>query len=337
MTDLHIRAASASDIGLRRTNNQDTSLCADGVYIVCDGMGGGVGGQRASSVTARWLGELASHAHRDRRLIARTLDQAQREVLAIGRELGGVSGTTVCGLICPSLPEGDADGSGSLHGPDDEGRPGDWYVVNIGDSRTYHIEADGRGGWDPSSIIRVTKDHSQRQAAIDSGQMLPQDAWSIPRNIITQCIGDPDGIRPDFYAVQPRGRFIICSDGLHGEAGDESIATVASRCAGPEEAVDSLIQLALQCGRDDNITVIVVDVTDAGGHGDGGTDGGGTWRAARLGVAEDLDTLGDETLDNIRIHDVLTHQGGPKQPPRDHRRTTDVDSQRTITERTTKE
>lgn len=304
MTDLHIRAAAATDIGLRRKNNQDTPLCDDGIYIVCDGMGGGVGGQRASGAAASRLRALASDFHRDRALIEHALDEAQSEVLSIGQELGGVSGTTVCGLICPSLFEGDGAGSGTLRDSDEDGQPGDWYVVNIGDSRTYHLDADGKGGWDASSIIRVTKDHSQRQEAIDSGEMLPQDAWSIPRNIITQCIGDPDGIRPDFYAVQPRGRFVICSDGLHGETDDETIASVAAGCASPDEAVESLVRLALQSGGNDNVTVIVVDVTD-------GSDPKGEWHAAKLGTDEDLDTISDETLDNIRLRDVLKHQGAP--------------------------
>ncbi len=54
--------------------------------------------------------------------------------------------------------------------------------------------------------------------------MLPEEAEAtIPRNIITQCLGDPDGIMPDVYVADLTGRFIICSDGLHGEVPDEQI------------------------------------------------------------------------------------------------------------------
>ena len=116
----------------------------------------------------------------------------------------------------------------------------------------------------------------------------------IPRNIITQCIGDPDGINPDFFAVRPTGRFIICSDGLHGEVDDAAIAATAAACADPQTAVDELIRIALEAGGTDNVTVIVLDIT-------GEYAGQKVWHASRLAQQEDLETVSDETLDTIRI------------------------------------
>lgn len=201
MNDMQIHVAADSNIGLRRRANQDSFIIDDGVFLVCDGMGGGVGGQRASSAAVDRFETLASRFSRSRTTIGHTIDLAQADVLAIGQELGGVSGTTVTGLIAPGRIERDAPGDVAL----DINPDMDWYVINIGDSRTYHMDADSDGQWDASTLCRITRDHSRRQEAIDSGEMLPEDAVIIPRNIITQCIGDPDGINPDFFAVRPAG------------------------------------------------------------------------------------------------------------------------------------
>ena len=290
MNDMQIHVAADSNIGLRRRANQDSFIIDDGVFLVCDGMGGGVGGQRASSAAVDRFETLASRFSRSRTTIGRTIDLAQADVLAIGQELGGVSGTTVTGLIAPGRIERDAPGDVAL----DINPDMDWYVINIGDSRTYHMDADSDGQWDASTLCRITRDHSRRQEAIDSGEMLPEDAVIIPRNIITQCIGDPDGINPDFFAVRPTGRFIICSDGLHGEVDDAAIAATAAACADPQTAVDELIRIALEAGGTDNVTVIVLDIT-------GEYAGQKVWHASRLAQQEDLETVSDETLDTIRI------------------------------------
>lgn len=168
MNDMQIHVAADSNIGLRRRANQDSFIIDDGVFLVCDGMGGGVGGQRASSAAVNRFETLASRFSRSRTTIGHTIDLAQADVLAIGQELGGVSGTTVTGLIAPGRIERDAPGDVALEINPDM----DWYVINIGDSRTYHMDADSDGQWDASTLCRITRDHSRRQEAIDSGEML---------------------------------------------------------------------------------------------------------------------------------------------------------------------
>lgn len=129
----------------------------------------------------------------------------------MGESLGGIAGTTISGVIMPAdiddMTAHAADANSTADGNDS------CYIVNIGDSRTYHMCAAEDGGWDASTFTRITRDHSERQNAIDSGEMLPEEALrNIPRNIITQCIGAPNGIAPDYYAADAFGRFIICSD-----------------------------------------------------------------------------------------------------------------------------
>ncbi|WEV69068.1 serine/threonine-protein phosphatase [Bifidobacterium sp. ESL0775] len=281
----HIRVGIGSDIGKRRHNNQDNGLAAQGVYVVCDGMGGGVGGERASALAVERFRALADKPVRSREAIESALNEAQREVYDLGQDLGGVAGTTATGIILPSRPEP----------PQDEEQAPLWYVVNVGDSRTYHFDCDAQGRPIAASISHITKDHSQRQQAIDSGLMLPQVAnATIPRNVITQCIGAPQGIKPDFYAVVPQGRFVVCSDGLYSEVDDVHIGAICEANPDPQQAVDALIAAALEAGGHDNITIIVVDVWPSSE-----AIAQSPWNASKLDAGEELETIGDITLDSL--------------------------------------
>ena len=217
----HIEVGLNSNIGLRRKDNQDSACAGNGVYVVCDGMGGGKGGKQASSDVAERFARLAELPTRDLDAIDETLILAQQEVLRLGEQLGGVAGTTISGVLLPTRVGDDAICSDER-----------CYIVNVGDSRTYHMRADGNGAWLADSLTCITRDHSERQNAIDSGQMLPDEASRcIPRNIITQCVGAPAGIQPDWYAARADGRFIICSDGLHAQIGREQLAEIAAAYA----------------------------------------------------------------------------------------------------------
>lgn len=174
----HIEVGLNSNIGLRRKDNQDSACAGNGVYVVCDGMGGGKGGKQASSDVAERFARLAELPTRDLDAIDETLILAQQEVLRLGEQLGGVAGTTISGVLLPTRVGDDAICSDER-----------CYIVNVGDSRTYHMRADGNGAWLADSLTCITRDHSERQNAIDSGQMLPDEASRcIPRNIITQCV-----------------------------------------------------------------------------------------------------------------------------------------------------
>lgn len=278
----HICTAMASDIGKRRHHNQDSGVNKPGVYIVCDGMGGGVGGEQASVIAAKHFASVSDQPIRSRAVIKEALDKAQRDIYNLGQDLGGVAGTTATGLILPSRPSEDGSEQAPL-----------WYVINIGDSRTYHFDFDEQGNAIASSISRITKDHSQRQQAIDSGLVSPQMAdAAIPRNIITQCIGSPQGIKPDFYAVVPSGRFIVCSDGLYSEVPDTAIAAISRANPDPDHAVEALIETAVNAGGKDNITVLVVDVRHEFPPDE-------PWHASKLDDGEELETIGDITLDSL--------------------------------------
>ena len=247
-------------------------------------MGGGKGGKQASSDVAERFARLAELPTRDLDAIDETLILAQQEVLRLGEQLGGVAGTTISGVLLPTRVGDDAICSDER-----------CYIVNVGDSRTYHMRADGNGAWLADSLTCITRDHSERQNAIDSGQMLPDEASRcIPRNIITQCVGAPAGIQPDWYAARADGRFIICSDGLHAQIGREQLAEIAAAYADPQMAADMLVRAALNAGGRDNITVIVVDMrSDMPCDED--------WNVSKIGDDEDIDDALDGTLQTLRV------------------------------------
>lgn len=155
MTTGSIRIAMTSDVGLRRKNNQDTGFAQQGVFMVCDGMGGGKGGEQASQLAAQHFAQLASMPSRTRHDIDDTLAQAQHDILDLGDRLGGVAGTTCSGLVLPQ-PYADAINAHSAAPFDDADSPDfsdQTYVVNVGDSRTYHLsplpDADAPHGYHP--------------------------------------------------------------------------------------------------------------------------------------------------------------------------------------------
>lgn len=141
MTTGSIRIAMTSDVGLRRKNNQDTGFAQQGVFMVCDGMGGGMGGEQASQLAAQHFAQLAAMPSRTRQDIDDTLARAQHDILDLGDRLGGVAGTTCSGLV---LPQDHADSTSArsaalFSDADDQDFSDQTYVVNVGDSRTYHL------------------------------------------------------------------------------------------------------------------------------------------------------------------------------------------------------
>ena len=141
MTTGSIRIAMTSDVGLRRKNNQDTGFAQQGVFMVCDGMGGGKGGEQASQLAAQHFAQLAAMPSRTRQDIDDTLARAQHDILDLGDRLGGVAGTTCSGLV---LPQDHADSASArsaalFSDADDQDFSDQTYVVNVGDSRTYHL------------------------------------------------------------------------------------------------------------------------------------------------------------------------------------------------------
>ena len=243
----------ATDPGKVRDVNEDNCL-ADaerGIWLVADGMGGHTNGKLASAKiveAAATIGRAASAPD----LLARFHDRmlgANRELQDIaGRSEDTVIGATVVSVL--------------IFGN---------YCACVwsGDSRVYLLR-DG-------VIAQVSRDHTEVQDLVERGLLTPQEAKTWPRrNVITRAIGvfDDPQLETVHGKVLPGDRFILCSDGLTGHVEDEEILDIAGTYA-PQEACDRLVDLTLERGASDNVTVVITrclpksDEQPAGGDAQG--------------------------------------------------------------------
>lgn len=244
-----LRYATRSDVGLVRSNNQDSAYAGPHLLVVADGMGGHAGGDVASSVAVAHLAPLDDEAHGpDDALdeLAAALTQAHEELLALAEEnpeLAGL-GTTVTALL----------------------RSGNKLAMaHIGDSRAYLLR-DGE-------LSQVTTDHSFVQHLVNTGKLTPEEAEHHPqRSVLLRVLGDFDmEIVPDLSVreARPGDRWMLCSDGLSGVVSTETMADTLRDVADVGACAEQLVELALRGGAPDNVTVVVGDVVEVDDLPDG--------------------------------------------------------------------
>ena len=241
---LDVRWGSFTDVGRVRRGNEDNLIANGTLFAVADGMGGHLAGEVASQIAIDTLrplvdAPLSVASVTDAILQANEAIQSQAsdpETERIGM------GTTLVGLAV-------------VHDGADE----HWLIFNIGDSRLYRF-ADG-------DLAQVTVDHSEIQELVESGSVTSAEALTHPqRNVITKALGSVPAPIADLWLV-PRlagERYLLCSDGLSNELRDDDIAAVFGRALPPQETAAELVRQALEAGGRDNVTVIVVEVGEAG-------------------------------------------------------------------------
>jgi len=237
MSERPIRFNASTHVGRVRKLNEDSILVLPDhrIFVVSDGMGGHEGGDFASRTVVDALAVLPHDLPATEKLgqIRQALQAAHAQIVAEAKRRGATMGATVVALVL-------ADGHfGAL-----------W----AGDSRLYRLR-DG-------VMELLTTDHSLVAALVEAGQMTWDEAGKHPQsNAITRAVGvgevlELDKIRGELH----RGdRFLLCSDGLNKYA---TVADLGRMISGvPIEVVtDQLIQMALDHGAADNVSVIVVDV-----------------------------------------------------------------------------
>lgn len=240
-----LRSAAGSDVGRRRTMNQDSAATTPRLLVVADGMGGHPHGEVASAVAVTALLEL------DARL--EPVDLGGVDLLAV---LGEAIGHAADRLTAMARQDPELRGTGTtvvaflVDGP----RIG---VAHIGDSRAYLLRA--------GELRRLTRDHTLVQALVDEGRISAEEAAAHPRRSwLIRTLQDGTTAEPDLFQVDgSRGdRFLICSDGLTTVLTDPEIAEVLATVAEPAEAVARLIELSNAAGGPDNITCIVSDLRE---------------------------------------------------------------------------
>jgi protein phosphatase len=237
-TALTVVAGAATDVGQRRTVNEDSFLAQSPMFLVADGMGGHDAGDLASAAV---IAEFTRHAGRlglEPDEVQTTIIRAQERVTHIAG--AGNAGTTLTGAVV-SWVDGDPY----------------WLVVNIGDSRTYRYTDGG--------IEQISVDHSLVRELVDAGALDADAAAQDPRrNVITRAIGggDHSEANADYWLLPAAqgDRLLVCSDGLTGEVADDEIAEVLAEIADPGAAAAELVRRAVEYGGRDNVTAIVVDI-----------------------------------------------------------------------------
>jgi PPM family protein phosphatase len=237
---LRFSGAGVSDVGLVRSDNEDSAFVGPYVAIVADGVGGAAAGEVASAtatyaVAATVLsrfGETPEQLLRDGAEAARASVQmgVQRDLTRLGMA------TTLTALVCD----------------------GDRVVLgHVGDSRAY-LFRDGE-------LTQLSRDHTYVQRLIDSGQLDAAAAWRHPwRNVVLRSIdGDPldQGIDLVPVRVAPGDRLLLCSDGLTDLVPDQVVAELLTT-EDAQSAAAVLVQAALTAGGKDNVTCVVLDVVD---------------------------------------------------------------------------
>ena len=240
--ELQLSWAAITDTGRRREINQDAMLADYPLFIVADGMGGHIGGEIASASVIGRLGPLASTRDVTPKTIEKALARAVKDIVAHPDTTDEGTGTTVTGVY---LDVSQAEPH--------------WVSLNIGDSRVYLLRDD--------NLVQITVDHSVVQELIASGRLSPEEAENHPYgNVITRAVGPSEGVRPDYVRldVVDGDRFVICSDGLTKELTDYGIKHFLDAHADPAEAIEAMLDAALENGGRDNVTIVLLDVARPG-------------------------------------------------------------------------
>ena len=239
-----LRYAARSDVGLVRSDNQDSGYAGPHLLVVADGMGGHAGGDIASSTVITELVEIdhdSLAAGEASTQLSRALARANREIARIAEERSELTGmgTTTTALMRARNK---------------------LILAHIGDSRAYLLRDE--------VFTQITTDHSFVQTLIDEGRITEDEASTHPqRSVVTRVLTGDEDDEPDVGAREARigDRYLLCSDGLSGFVARDTIEEQLSAGLSPAETADNLIALALKAGAPDNVTVIVADVVNSSG------------------------------------------------------------------------
>ena len=227
--------SSVTHAGKVRERNEDACLVRTdtGLWAVADGMGGHEAGDLASRILVESLNAIAQpEAALD------LLEQCETQIVHANQRIrdlsrarhGATIGTTVAVLLV---------------------RDRHYACLWAGDSRIYLIS----GG----TISQLSRDHTEVEELVAAGTLSREDAETWPNNVITRAIGTAEELELEIVtgAADPGDVFVICSDGLTKHLRDDEILGYAAG-RNARAACEAMLELALQRGGLDNVTVVVV-------------------------------------------------------------------------------
>jgi protein phosphatase len=233
--------AARSDVGMVRSENQDSGYAGPRLLAMADGMGGHAGGDIASSTVIGALvdldGEALGSSEASIALLQR-ISAANDELAEMSKaepRLQGM-GTTLIAIL-------------RSHNK--------LVLAHIGDSRAF-LARDGK-------LTQITKDHSFVQSLVDEGRITEDEAIGHPqRSLVTRVLTGQHDDEPDVMVREARigDRYLIASDGLTDYVAGDTIAEMVLAGQPPGATADRLVDLALKAGAPDNVTVVIGDVVD---------------------------------------------------------------------------
>ena len=241
MKTMEIEVGNRTDVGRKRTHNEDYfgyfKTSGEILAIVADGMGGHASGEIASRMAVEIINEIYSK------------ERADKDVLEALKSAFQVANFTI---LQKSLEQEGLNGMGTtataLVLEDDQA-----LVGHMGDSRAYLFR--------DSTVTQLTKDHSLVERMVDQGLLNREEATHHPqRNVIYKTLGvnmdgEVDLLGP--IPIRINDVFLLCSDGLTNLVTDQELLEIVAK-ESPQTACETLVQLANQRGGHDNITVQIV-------------------------------------------------------------------------------
>ena len=214
------------------------------VFLVADGVGGGPSGQVASGTALQGIVDYVIHAmdlniRLDEKAEVRFLEQLRRSVERSHERIRASGGdskehrgmATTLTMVAVRWPKA--------------------YMVHVGDSRCYRLR-EGR-------LDRMTKDQTMAQVLVDAGALTPRSAESSGlSHVLYSALGakeaNLDVVTED---TQLEDVMLLCSDGLTKHVTDTEIREHLMRPASAREMCEALVNLALERGGSDNVTVVI--------------------------------------------------------------------------------
>ncbi|WP_454207846.1 Stp1/IreP family PP2C-type Ser/Thr phosphatase [Peptoniphilus sp. Marseille-Q6390] len=235
-----MKVVSATNVGNYRKNNEDSYYVNESknLYVLADGMGGHLAGERASKMATEIIGEDFAGEREVTsiddaiEILSSSIRDANKKIYESSQEnedYRGMGTTLSSGLILDDV----------------------LIYSNIGDSRIYRINEE---------MEQITQDDSFVNYLIEIGEITEEEAKNHPKkNVLTKAMGTTSDIEVivNTLNIKDKDVFLFCSDGLTNMVPDEEIFKIVKENS-PEEARDMLLDLALKNGGMDNITFILV-------------------------------------------------------------------------------
>ncbi len=237
--------AMSSNVGLQRTENQDSFGFAQSansnLFVVADGMGGARGGGTASAMAVNLIVNKAfdNEGKVEETALVNAISLSNQVIFTRSKlepHLHGM-GTTVVAVVVDKEKV---------------------LVAHVGDSRVYFLR--------DRKLKQVTRDHTLVQELIDNGALDPANAESYPiSHMLTRSLGPLENVKIDISVMphpQAGDKFLLCSDGLYNHLGNQELEDILNTSFG-KSAIIELEHLALDDGGSDNLTIQLIEFKES--------------------------------------------------------------------------